>query len=284
MSKQGRSGLGLGDRLVLLVAWLVTSGLVYLLGFYVGKATPEGVKPDERVARLPVTSTPPPAGQRPKGETELTFYDALAGGQRSGSSDAPAEKSTPEAPAKDTEARLETPPPAARPTTTVPKEAALPPRTPPSTAARAAVPPPPAARPASPPPAVAAKPAPPPPAVAARPAPPAPPRAAAASPPPPPSARSAPPDFDDEIAPPVQRGSGAWSVLANPTRDRAEAEELVYRLKARGYDATLVHVAREGGTWYRVRVGRYWSEQRAGEIVRQLREREGVAHAFVAEE
>src|SRR5581483_8732965 len=63
MAKDGRVGLRLWDRLVLLVAWLVTCGLVYLLGFYVGKGTQER-RPviDSRLVRLPVTSTPPPEG------------------------------------------------------------------------------------------------------------------------------------------------------------------------------------------------------------------------------
>src|SRR5581483_11653507 len=79
----GRVGLRLWDRLVLLVAWLVTCGLVYLLGFYVGKGTQER-RPviDSRLVRLPVTSTPPPEGQRPKSENELTFYDTLVAPER----------------------------------------------------------------------------------------------------------------------------------------------------------------------------------------------------------
>ena len=76
MGKQGRVGLGLWDRLVLLVAWLVTCGLVYVLGFYLGKGTQEHrLGLEERVVRLPVTSRPPPEGQRPPAESDLTFYE-----------------------------------------------------------------------------------------------------------------------------------------------------------------------------------------------------------------
>ncbi|MGH7895354.1 MAG: SPOR domain-containing protein [Candidatus Binatia bacterium] len=84
MAKAPRPALRLVDRLVLLVAWLVTCGLVYVLGFYVGNRTQEhraGL--EEREVRLPVTSTPPPEGQRPKEAREFpSFYQALPGGER----------------------------------------------------------------------------------------------------------------------------------------------------------------------------------------------------------
>src|SRR5262249_19854516 len=83
MAKAGRAGLGLWDRVVLLLAWGVTCGLVYLLGFYVGKGMHERpLGREDRLVRLPVISTPPPAGQRPKAESDLTFYDTLAGSER----------------------------------------------------------------------------------------------------------------------------------------------------------------------------------------------------------
>lgn len=288
MAKQGRSGLSLGDRLVLLVAWVVTCGLVYVLGFYVGQATrPPGPRPEERVVRLPVTTPPPPAGQRPPERSDLTFYDALTGGARPEPPAAPPSR----------EAGTRTPPPEAAPTTTVPprpappppKVASAPPQTPPPTLR------PPAAAPSSPPPTLTRLPPPPPP-PAAPPRPASPPVAAVPAPTVPPAPVAPPPAgaasgtghaaVDQPVAPErAQPGpGGSWSVLANPTRDEGEAADLVYRLKARGYDASLVRVAREGDTWYRVRVGRYPSQQRAAEAVRQLREREGVARAFVAED
>src|SRR5439155_918672 len=129
MAKPGRAGLGLWDRLVLLLAWGVTCGLVYLLGFYVGKGMQERpLGPEDRLVRLPVTSTPPPEGQRPK------------------------------------------------------------------------------------------------------------------------------------------------------------ADPLVHQLRTRGYDASLVRVLRDGDTWYRVLVGHFASAQQATETMQRLRDREGVAHAFVASE
>src|SRR5204863_286400 len=82
MARDGRGGLGLGDRLILLLAWITTCGLVYLLGFYVGKGTQaRSLRVEQQVVRLPVTSAPPPEGQRPKTEPEFGFYDKLMGEQ-----------------------------------------------------------------------------------------------------------------------------------------------------------------------------------------------------------
>src|SRR5213594_716134 len=85
MAKEGRSGLGLGDRLILLIAWIATCGVVYVLGFYVGKGMqgrPLGV--EERIVRLPVTSAPPPEGKRAKSEEQFRFYDDLMGDRAGG--------------------------------------------------------------------------------------------------------------------------------------------------------------------------------------------------------
>src|SRR5947207_867184 len=82
MARDGRGGLGLGDRLILLLAWITTCGLVYLLGFYVGKGTQaRSLRVEQQVVRLPVTSAPPPEGQRPKTEPEFGFYHKLMGEQ-----------------------------------------------------------------------------------------------------------------------------------------------------------------------------------------------------------
>ena len=75
---RGASGL------LLLVAWLATCGLVYVFGYYVGKGTPDRQgTTEERTVRLPVTSTPPPEGQRPKEAKDFpSFYQALPSGER----------------------------------------------------------------------------------------------------------------------------------------------------------------------------------------------------------
>jgi cell division septation protein DedD len=73
-------------------------------------------------------------------------------------------------------------------------------------------------------------------------------------------------------------------VLANPTQSRDEADALVRQLRGRGYEATLVRVVRDGGTWYRVQVGRFATVEQASDVMHRLREHEGVTHAFVASE
>ena len=53
-------------------------------------------------------------------------------------------------------------------------------------------------------------------------------------------------------------------------------------LARRGFDATVQAVPRDGGTWYRLRVGRYASAEQAEQVMRRLRDREGVSRAYVA--
>jgi cell division protein FtsN len=80
------------------------------------------------------------------------------------------------------------------------------------------------------------------------------------------------------------RPAPGWTVHANPTRSRNEADALVRRLRTRGYDASVVRVLRDGDTWYRVQVGRFGSSAQATDTMQRLREREGVQHVFVASE
>jgi cell division protein FtsN len=238
--------MGLWDRLVLLTAWIVTCGLVYLLGLYVGKGTRER-RPglEERVVRLPVTSEPPPAGERAKAESDLTFYETLAGGEPGGGRPR-AEQPWP--PRERALAAPDTRPPAAEP-----------------------VAPPPPTRPAAP---VTAR------VEGADPRPPAPPAAPAAPAPAATVTRAAPP----EAQAPTGRPAGGWTVQANPTRNRQEADAILRRLRGRGYDATVVRVLRDNDTWYRVQVGRFATSEQATEVMQRLREREGVTHVFVASE
>jgi len=289
MAREGRTGLGFADRLVLLMAWIATCGLVYLLGFYVGKGTQEhrlGV--EEQIVRLPVTSRPPPEGQRAKTENEFGFYEKLMGDHPGGEA----------APRSAAEERAPVPPaPAPAPTvkavatavlpsapaTTPPKTpvaVAVPAKLPAATAVATAVPaaartpvpvpPPPPAKPLAPPSRPTMEPA----AIPVTPPHPAPPPIVASHP-----AVSTPP-----TPPPHVAASGGWTVLANPTQNRDEADSLTRQLRGRGYDATLVRVVRDGGTWYRVQVGRFATSDEASETMHRLREHEGVTHAFVASE
>jgi cell division septation protein DedD len=263
MARQGRVGLGLWDRLVLLVAWVVTCGLVYVLGFYVGKGTQEHrLGLEERVVRLPVTSRPPAEGQRPPAESELTFYETLGAGQH-------------EEGAHEREAPRPTlPPPAPRAVEPAAPRATASPSPGPVAAVPAATPPA-----TLPPPRATTTPS----ANAVAPVQPTLPRAPQAAP-----ADAAPAHGSAPLAtaaPPVApHGSGGWTVQANPTRSRDEAEVLYRQLRGRGYDASVVRVLRDGDTWYRVQVGRFSTSAQAAETMQRLREREGVAHAFVASE
>jgi len=266
MGKAGRGGLGLRDRLVLLVAWVVTCGLVYLLGVYLGKGVQErrlGI--EERVVRLPVTSRPPPEGQRPKAESELTFYDTLVPGERR---EPPAQHDTPPGAGASVAAT-----PAPRPAPAAAASAGRP-GAPASIAPSAASPDRPAAHAAVPGTQHAAPPA----RAATRPAQvPALPAAAPGTP--------RPAVAGGPALPAAARPSGGgWTVQANPTRSREEAESLLRQLRGRGYDAAVVQVQRDGDTWYRVRVGRFASAEQATEVMQRLREREGVLHVFVASE
>jgi hypothetical protein len=258
MGKERRAGLGLWDRLVLLVAWAVTCGLVYLLGIYVGKGMQERLLGhEERVVRLPVTTAPPPEVEPRKEEKELTFYDTLvrdAETERPRRAAEPAPKPPPS-------------PPAVAPAP-VGRSAPLPAATATPAVARP-TPPAPTVNPAT----VRTPPARPAPATGGLPRPPSVPareREAVAPPAPPPAA--------------PRVGAGSWTVLANPTRSHAEADGLARQLRSRGYAASVVRVLRAGDTWYRVAVGRFASSEQATEMMHRLREQEGVAHVFVAAE
>jgi cell division septation protein DedD len=250
--------MGVVDRLVLLLAWVTTCGLVYLLGFYVGKGTQERhLGLEERVVRLPVTSQPPAEGQRPKSENEFVFYDKLMGTARSGEARVPAK---PAAPAVVPELR---PAPAAPvPVASKPAAPVAPPgaKGPPGDAAPKPAANPPPSRPSR----VTTE-------------------AADESPEPPPPA-TRPPSGPFTSAPPAHPTGPGWTVLANPTRSREEADGLLRQLRGRGYEATLVRVVRDGDTWYRVQVGRFATSEQATEMMHRLREREGVTHVFVASE
>ena len=287
-----RGSLGLGQRLLLFVAWFVSCGFVYVLGVYVGKGMRGDGSISPRVA-LPVEATVPPAPAA-EAQAPLTFYDVLgareggtpsvpavppAGGpppQRAGLTEQKLPPAAPPPPAAApaarpgvaTEVAKGTPPPpapAVRPGSATEVAKGAPP--PPPAAARptpASIVPPPPAIPAPGPAPVVAKPA-----VTAAPAAPASPAPGAA----PPAVAALPP----------QTASGRWTVYANPSRDRLAVEHERAALQAKGYPAEVVTLRRDGDTWYRIRVGRYATEMQAEEASRRLRN-DGVGHAFVQSE
>jgi septal ring-binding cell division protein DamX len=273
MARGPRPGLGLIDRLVLLAAWLVTCGLVYVLGYYVGRGAPDRqAANEERTVRLPVTSTPPSEGQRPKEAKEFpTFYQALPAGERP----IDVARGTPVTAPASGSASTAPPPRAVRSTTTLP--AAFPT---PTTLGRPAVTTTTQARPAAT-------------TTLVRPAPTLPPtstttlsRPPATLGPPATPPTTVPPNAAPPVppSPPRATGRGGFTVEASPTRSRSEAEHLMVTLRRRGYDATLVEVERDGDTWYRLRVGRYPTAEQATDAMRRLRDVEGMTHVFVAAE
>ena len=301
MANTARQGLRFVDRLTLLVAWVATCGLVYLFGFYTGKGTQvRYLQQEERVVRLPVASAPPAAGQRPSQKSYPDFYERLLG-ERTGDEPPAGRAATPagdgepprraDAPSRPAdvptiaERSLLDPVPAAAPKPADPTTAA--------TASKVAQPTTPAPRPpgslGTEPTRTASVEAPHPP-EAARPtgAPVVPPVAdPARKPPTDPNAASV--DVAAARKPPVdpvpaRPSRGGWTIQVNPTRDRGQAEDLQYRLRSRGYDAQLMRVQRDGDTWYRIRIGRYATPEQANEVMRRLREQDGVAHVYVASE
>jgi septal ring-binding cell division protein DamX len=253
MAKGPRPTVRLIDRVVRLVAWLATCGLVYIFGYYVGKGTPDRhATMEERSVRLPVTSTPPAEGQRPKEAKDFpSFYQALPAGERPidvarGAPVTAPPANPPPSPARPTTTLPPSPPPTARPAATT--STTLVRTTPPSTT---------------------------------------PPR------PTPTTTQTSLPRLGSTVAAPpatppttIPRTSarGSFTVEASPTRSRSEAEQLLDTLRRRGYDATLVQVERDGDTWYRLRVGRYATSAQATDAMRRLRDVEGVTHVFVAAE
>ena len=83
MANEMRPGLRFVDRGILVVAWLVTCGLVYALGFYTGKGTQEQrLGMEERLVRLPVQGEVPPAGGGAKASPDYEFYGNLVAADR----------------------------------------------------------------------------------------------------------------------------------------------------------------------------------------------------------
>ena len=252
MVKESRPTVRFVDRLVRLVAWSVTCGVVYVLGYYVGKnSVDHHTLVEERAVRLPVTSAPPPEGQRPKETTDFpTFYQALPAGDR------------PIDVARGTTVTIPVVP-------TLPAVAPLPP----TTLARVTTTTLPAGQPTT-----------------TRPAPTASTtlvRVLAVPATTLPRATLTPttvPPSNPPVTPPRPAARGGFTVEASPTRSRTEAEQLLTSLRRRGYDATLVQVQRDGDVWYRLRVGRYGTSEQATEAMRRLRDVEGVTHVFVAAE
>ncbi|HVM96712.1 MAG TPA: SPOR domain-containing protein [Candidatus Acidoferrales bacterium] len=73
-----------------------------------------------------------------------------------------------------------------------------------------------------------------------------------------------------------------WTVQINATTDPEQARGLAARLRSKGYDAYTVQAPARGQvTWYRVRVGRFKSRDRAVEMEERLKSEEKLEDSFV---
>jgi cell division septation protein DedD len=81
---------------------------------------------------------------------------------------------------------------------------------------------------------------------------------------------------------PASVPGGEWCVQVSATRDPHTADDVLKRLKGKGYDVYIVKARREGAMFYRVRVGHYASMEHAAQMVARLRREPGVPEAFVA--
>jgi DedD protein len=290
------------EALVLMLGYIASLGIVGVGGIYVGQRTVQqrlGMK--ERIFRLPVD--PGPAGDPAAAdEPDITFYEKLGQKGRAASEKKPEPDAVPAADAPGAQERAGegrlilpgAPPPSGRPDEDpqARRASAQPPRegsaAPEASARHDAQPAAPGEAPATlgaAPRSDAVKPAP------AGPEPSTEPTVVAT-----PAEREPAQRVSPEAAATVrallsQEGArpdapsgpaGTWSVQVNATQNQAVAEELAQRLRTRGYDAYVVTQAREGAVWYRVRVGRLPSLEMANALVGQLKEREGLPHAFVA--
>ncbi len=75
--------------------------------------------------------------------------------------------------------------------------------------------------------------------------------------------------------------AAAWTVQVNATTNVHQALDIARSLKSRGYDAYTVQVPTGGHVWYRVRVGRFSSRDKAKELENRLRTTEGFENAYV---
>lgn len=72
-----------------------------------------------------------------------------------------------------------------------------------------------------------------------------------------------------------------WTVQVNATTNVQQATELARSLRAKGYEAYTVQAPLHGQTWYRVRVGRFSTKEKAQELEARLKSREHLDSAYV---
>jgi len=73
-----------------------------------------------------------------------------------------------------------------------------------------------------------------------------------------------------------------WRAQVNAFPDERSAQQIVDRLKNKGYNAYVAEVQNKGKTWFRVNVGKYSSRDEADKMVDLLRTKENYPKAFAA--
>ena len=73
-----------------------------------------------------------------------------------------------------------------------------------------------------------------------------------------------------------------WRAQVNAFPDEPSAQQIVDRLKNKGYNAYVTEVQNGGKTWFRVSVGKFGSRDDADKMVETLRTKESYPKAFAA--
>jgi cell division septation protein DedD len=232
MRRIGTVGLGYAQTFVIIFGFLITSGLIFLFGIWVGRDVAERrLVQEERVVSAPILP-PPTANEAAKHDVDQSFYEQLKGKAYQRLQETAAAASA-TAPPRSPVAGGGQLPIATVGTTPQVAQAAAPTRT--------AV-------------QVVQKPTP---------------------KPTPPARVKAPETHGDEWA------DAGWTVQVNATTNPEQATDLAQRLKSKGYDAYTVQAPMRGQTWYRVRVGRFASRDKAKEIESRLKNTEGLENAYI---
>ncbi len=73
-----------------------------------------------------------------------------------------------------------------------------------------------------------------------------------------------------------------WRAQVNAFPDERSAQQIVDRLKNKGYNAYVTEVQNKGKTWFRVSVGKFGSRDDADKMVETLRTKESYPKTFAA--
>jgi cell division septation protein DedD len=91
-----------------------------------------------------------------------------------------------------------------------------------------------------------------------------------------------PPKKIETVSAEPKESGRPWRAQVNAFPDERSAQQIVDRLKNKGYNAYVAEVQNKGKTWFRVNVGRYSSRDEADKMVDVLRTKENYPKAFAA--